>query len=544
MGLDNLIVFSFSIKHPHMKKNSILLLLLFPFGCCFATNQIFKRMLMLVMVMHMLSHAHSQNPIRFFERVPTMNNIPNLGNVHSSKGGYNCVVAFLGGIRGFVQFDSIGHILEKHYIDTLLHPDTVIDFGLSNYRLKYLAVNGDFYFPTFKFYLYSPFYNKKTPCLSIVNTEGYLIRNYDYTYNNPAEFTCHTLSADNKILACGRVFTDTITGPLICDALVTKLDTNGNELWRYRYTGPYAQDPGGIIATPDSGAIVALASGPWPGVNEVRVIKLSKSGQLQWMKKPPLPIGIYDVHLIDYDALKKEVVLLTNVYKDSMIIGKYDSSMHPLWEIRQRVTDSFGGRRLAIIQMIKDRNGYIGCGVDQRAGTGADVIGWLYKIDSTGKPYWENTYNGKYMNVGNQYNTSFFGIDTTDDGGYIIGGSTMDSLHNQVGVLLRTDEFGCLIDQCDTRYITGFGALSNRVGLGLSLFPNPANSHVTLTLDGVEINKVYHYSITGTLGELLREGEINKRETELDIRALSSGMYVVQVFGNRGERWCNKFVKE
>jgi hypothetical protein len=113
-----------------------------------------------------------------------------------------------------------------------------------------------------------------------------------------------------------------------------------------------------------------------------------------------------------------------------------------------------------------------------------------------------------------------------------------------VGVLVKVDSLGCLtVGQCETHYFTSIAPLFEE--LGFSLYPNPANNtYVTLTLDGVETNKVYHYSITGILGELLQEGEISKRETELDIRALSSGMYVVQVFGNRGERWCNKFVKE
>lgn len=527
-----------------MKTNSILLLLLFPFGCCSATNQSFKRVLIFVMVMHLLSHAHSQTTIRFFERVPKMNSIPNLGKVNSSNVGYNCVVAFLGGKRGFVQFDSIGHVLKTHAIDTTpLILDYYIDFNLYN-NLTYIKSIDGFYFPTAKYYLNSQFFHKRTACLSVTNTEGYLVKTYDYTYNNPAEFTYHTLSADNKILACGRVYTDTITGPLICDALVTKLDTNGNELWHYRYTGPYAQDPGGIIATPDSGAIVALASGPWPGVNEVRVIKLSKSGQLQWMKKPPLPVGIYDVHLVDYNAQKKEIVLLTYTYKDSMMIGKYDSSLNTIWEIRQRVTDTFSNRRLSVMQMVKDRTGYIGCGIDLRAGDGSDNLGWLYKIDNNGKQLWEANFPGKFKSVGNQYSTYFYGIDTTSDGGYIIGGSAMDSLHNQVGVLVKVDSLGCLTaGQCETRYFTGTEYLSKE--LGLSLYPNPANnSFVTLSFDGVETSKVYHYSITGTLGELLQEGEISKRETELNIRALSSGVYVVQVFGNKGERWSVKFVKE
>jgi len=496
-----------------------------------------KYLIVIFMTIVLMQNIFAQNA--FFQRVKYDGKTSMVERVTPVKNEFMGVLFFNTGST-WGLFDSLGRLQSYSYIDSF--DDN------KGYRVDYrhndhasYVINSNIFLPGIKFYVST--IHRLTPCLTKLDSIGHLLNTYDYNYNNPAEFSSVTLSADNKLLACGRVYTDTITGPLICDALVTKLDTNGNELWRYRYTGPYAQDPGGIIATPDSGAIVALASGPWPGVNEVRVIKLSKSGQLQWMKKPPLPIGIYDVHLIDYEPVKKEIVLLTNTYSDTMIIAKYDSNMQTIWHIKYKRTDSNGGFNLGIVQLLKDKNGYIGCGVDQRI-NGADHIGWLLKIDNNGKQLWEANYPGKFKDLGNQYYTLFYGIDTTSDGGYIISGSTMDSLHHLVGVLVKVDSLGCLTaGQCETHYFTGTEYLSKE--LGLSLYPNPANnSHITLTLDGVETNKVYHYSITGTLGELLQEGEINKRETELDIRAFSSGMYMLRVWSNSGEHWSGKLVKE
>jgi hypothetical protein len=496
-----------------------------------------KYLILIFMTIVLTQNIFAQNA--FFQRVKYDGKTSGIERVSPVKNKYMGLLVFNTGST-WGLFDSLGRLQSYSYIDSFDNKGYRVDYTHNHHSSYIIGVN--IFLPGLKFF--SPAQHLLTPCLTKLDCMGHLLNTYDYNYNNPAEFSSVTLSADNKLLACGRVYTDTITGPLICDALVTKLDTNGNELWRYRYTGPYAQDPGGIIATPDSGAIVALASGPWPGVNEVRVIKLSKSGQLQWMKKTPLPIGIYGVRLIDYEPVKQEVVLITYVYQDTMIIGKYDSSMKAIWEIRQKITDANGGIRLSLGQLIKDRSGYIGCGIDQRAGNGSDNIGWLLKIDNNGKQLWEANYPGKFKDLANHYSTYFFGIDTTNDSGYIISGGTMDSLHHLVGVLVKVDSLGCLtVGQCETHYFTSIAPLFEE--LGFSLYPNPANNtYVTLTLDGVETNKVYHYSITGILGELLQEGEISKRETELDIRALSSGMYVVQVFGNDGEQWSGRFVKE
>jgi hypothetical protein len=215
--------------------------------------------------------------------------------------------------------------------------------------------------------------------------------------------------------------------------------------------------------------------------------------------------------------------------------------MKTKWEIRQKVTGSGGSNNLYITEMIKDKNGYIGCGEDSR--NAPDTYGYVLKIEEKGTRKWEASFNGDYK-INGWYATSFFGIDTTSDGGCIIGGTTRDSLGNYTTVLVKLDSTGCLTDTaCETRYFTGITPLSEGEGLGVRLYPNPTSNSVTISINSTE-TKELHYTITNLVGQSIQEGSIIEKETTIDIHNLSSGMYVVNVIGSKGERWSGKVVKE
>jgi hypothetical protein len=42
----------------------------------------------------------------------------------------------------------------------------------------------------------------------------------------------------------------------------------------------------------------------------------------------------------------------------------------------------------------------------------------------------------------------------------------------------------------------------------------------------------------------VQEGTIKEKEITLDIHNLSSGMYVVNVIGSKGDRWTGKVIKD
>lgn len=73
--------------------------------------------------------------------------------------------------------------------------------------------------------------------------------------------------------------------------------------------------------------------------------------------------------------------------------------------------------------------------------------------------------------------------------------------------------------------------------------PNPASNSITISINTTE-TKELHYNIINIVGKSIQEGTIIEKETTLDIHNLSSGMYVVNVLGSKGERWIGKVVKE
>jgi hypothetical protein len=73
--------------------------------------------------------------------------------------------------------------------------------------------------------------------------------------------------------------------------------------------------------------------------------------------------------------------------------------------------------------------------------------------------------------------------------------------------------------------------------------PNPASNSITISINTTE-TKELHYNIINILGKSVQEGTIKEKEITLDIHNLSSGMYVVNVIGSKGDRWTGKVIKD
>ncbi|MEI6574574.1 MAG: T9SS type A sorting domain-containing protein [Bacteroidota bacterium] len=71
-----------------------------------------------------------------------------------------------------------------------------------------------------------------------------------------------------------------------------------------------------------------------------------------------------------------------------------------------------------------------------------------------------------------------------------------------------------------------------------SVYPNPANDMITLTIDSNKGN----YSISDNTGRVVLSGELSQHDTQIDIHQLSPGMYTV-TFGRKKSHTL-KFVKE
>ena len=74
----------------------------------------------------------------------------------------------------------------------------------------------------------------------------------------------------------------------------------------------------------------------------------------------------------------------------------------------------------------------------------------------------------------------------------------------------------------------------------ISLWPNPIENQFTIHNSLLKIKEI---GIFNVLGSCCYKSEIRNSKFEIDVRELPSGIYFVQLIGEK-ERWVGKFVKE
>lgn len=111
-----------------------------------------------------------------------------------------------------------------------------------------------------------------------------------------------------------------------------------------------------------------------------------------------------------------------------------------------------------------------------------------------------------------------------------------DSLGN---IVRRTQGFNMVV--VPSKLVTSVPTINDEISI--LAFPNPANEVVTISTTGLkntETTTAYIYSVDG---RLLRQQVLIRDKTEIDIHALSKGIYLMQV-RNNGQSKIIKFVKE
>ena len=228
--------------------------------------------------------------------------------------------------------------------------------------------------------------------------------NYDYGYYVQQTF-------DNAYMIIGETNS---YGSGNYDIWFIKTDENGEESWSVIIDSSFFDEAFSGLQTPDSGYIIAGTYQVNGGLSNALMIKLDKNGNEQWSKSFGGD-GSEELFTVK-QTFDGGFVLSGNTHSYSSShdfwLVKTDQDGNTIWE------KTYGGNQTerCISTIQTSDSGYIMVGTTRSYGSGGDDI-WIVKTDVDGNLIWSNYYGGNNDDAG-------YSIQGTNDDGYIIIGFT------------------------------------------------------------------------------------------------------------------------
>ncbi|MDO8999089.1 MAG: T9SS type A sorting domain-containing protein [Bacteroidota bacterium] len=249
-----------------------------------------------------------------------------------------------------------------------------------------------------------------------------------------------------------------------------------------------------------------------------------------------LKYSLFDNCYVFNGGIKTSQYGPNNMYK--LNITKLSSSLNVLWSKKYAsaaISNNFNG-------MIINLDGsVVSCGrySDSTALplVNYDNKGVILKTKPNGDSLWMRQYNN-YITGSSpvSYNETFFGVEKTLDGGYILCGNVMNQPQAKAW-LVKTDSLGCISIGCGN-IIT---SMDEKVREGnITLFPNPAN-------DVLNINSELQFSnaeVINSLGQLVLSKEMILKDQKaiINIKDLPNGVYLLYLKNNNSKTVSKRFV--
>jgi hypothetical protein len=218
------------------------------------------------------------------------------------------------------------------------------------------------------------------------------------------------------------------------DVWLIKTNSFGDTLWTKTIGGSEYDYATCVHQTNDGGYIIFGETNSFdPNFWEGYMIKTNSFGDTLWTKH----LGDYAYYFIEEGV---EVPDSGYVFAGYTKIDAGDPE--DLWLVKTDLygdtvwTKIYGGTERDLPSSINRTSdgGFIISGSTESYGTG-DFDGWLIRTDSNGNLIWTKTYGGADNNYAND-------VRQTEDGGFIIAGSTEASNHYHDAWLIRTDYNG------------------------------------------------------------------------------------------------------
>lgn len=361
--------------------------------------------------------------------------------------------------------------------------------------------------------------------LAKISKEGELI--WSEIYTTPDRIAeCATAKPlwDGGFLLAGQQIIHN-PGPVPGHALVIRVDSNGQELWRKTYGVTNWQEVLKSIApTPDGGFLMAgYAIDPFGSFIEFQglLIKIDSLGNEQWMQRygsnnwgeaflaiQPSPDGNF--------LVTGETNALTGINVGPSWVLKVTAEGEVLWD--RKYMDGQGYNWLDDFVQLLDGS-MVAAGATTGTPNGSQA-GFLIKISAEGDSLWSHIYDR------NPDKTDlFYSISGTMDGGFAMSGFARQPDGSSQDVwILKVDSLGCAAPGCFAVDVEEPPIAS--VGK-LEVWPNPFDALLRLRLPGPVGSAPARLRLYALSGQLLWEQTLppGAFETQADLGMLPPGAY-------------------
>lgn len=220
-------------------------------------------------------------------------------------------------------------------------------------------------------------------------------------------------------------------------------------------------------------------------------------------------------------------------------VCKYDINLNPIWKKTYGRASIINAAYDAVLN--NDGSLVIACGYSDSTSLplmNLDGKGVILKINTNGDSLWMRQYNNYVTGIAPaNYWETFYGIEKTLDGGYILCGAIVNKPQGKAWVV-KTDSLGCVAFGC------GSIITDNKEGKtsedNFTLFPNPANDVLNINFNVETI--VTKIEILNNLGQLIREEEIVLKNNYIDIKDLPEGVYLLCIKNSNSENISKRFI--
>lgn len=435
---------------------------------------------------------------------------------------------------GLFKIDKYGNFLIKKTINYFnldyLRPGTSFNTFINSSKTSLMSVAGT-YSGTLSTIIFTKI-NKLT--LDTLKTNLYNDATYQYNIGNLIKMN------PNKFYAIGNKFTASLYWPVIFELdsnlIIKNTITCSNTNSLTAFFGMYDSFNkklimgGAQFIGPNGNGFIAISD----TLGNITNTHVNTTSTINGLSQ--IFYSTYDNTYISIGGTRSSVYGGNNMYR--LQVCKYSSSLTPIWQ------KTYGHANIVnnFYDGIVNPDGsmiIVGRFSDSVANplTNINCNAVMLKIRSNGDSLWMKQFDSLNYTAGpsNYWYESFFGVEKTPEGGYIMCGNAQQMPLSKAWVI-KTDSLGCDLASCMP---TGISENKNTIAQ-IYVFPNPVSNTLNISMQQKEFDKL-EIEITNTLGQAVLKLPYSN---QIDVSKLSQGFYNLKIISKGDQIYYSKFIKE